>query len=269
MFVVTIMLFAFGLVIGSFLNVLIYRLPRGLNIAKGRSFCPKCKKKISWYDNIPLLSFILLRRKCRRCGKHISWRYPAVELLTAVVFVLVGLREIGEIGGIREIWGFVLSLTLVCTLIVVFFTDLETMIIPDEILVPAIIVFFVYKIGSAFPIPNIPASQGEQYLIPILFPALLSFLFLFLVYLITKRQGIGFGDVKFALLMGLSLGYPKIIVAFYIAFLTGALIGIILILFGKAKWKKKIAFGPFLCLGTFVSFVWGEQIARWAIQLLV
>jgi len=253
--------FVLGLVVGSFLNVLIYRLPRGLNAAKGRSFCPKCKKKISWYDNIPLLSFVLLKGRCRRCGKKISWRYPVVELLTAVTTILIFNLKFEifneflnyKVLNFQITIDLVLTLVLVYTLIVVFFTDLETMVIPDEVILPTSLLLLIrYGLTDYRLVTGISA-----------------FAFIGLIYLLTKKKGMGFGDVKFALLMGLALGYPNIIIAFYIAFLTGTLVGIILIVLGKAKWKNKIAFGPFLCLGTFVAYFWGNVVVNWAVRLFL
>jgi len=233
--------FVLGLCVGSFLNVLIYRLPKNLGFVKGRSFCPKCKHKLTWFDNIPLLSFLILKGRCRCCGKTISWKYPIVELLTGAVFLLSYLSNLS-----------CLSYLLFAGLIVVFFIDLEHQIIPDEIVIPFSLFFLIY-----FLVVN-PNLLITNYLIAGFF----SFLFLYFIYLITKGKGMGFGDVKLAFLMGLVLGWPKIIVAFYLAFLTGAIIGIILILLKKSKLKQKIAFGPFLCLGTIIAYLWGEQIIK-------
>ncbi len=228
-----------GLLIGSFLNVVIYRLPRKLSIVWGRSFCPKCKKKISWFDNVPLVSFILLKGHCRHCHSPISIRYPVVELLTGVLFVLalssyLGIAQAG------------LTLILFSSLIAIFFIDLEHQIIPDEILLPVTALFILRSLFTA------------SYLL--LAIGLASSLFLFLIWLITKGKGMGLGDVKLAFLMGLVLGYPKIILAFYLAFLTGAIVGVILIIVGKAKFGQRIAFGPFLVLATLISCLWGEKI---------
>ena len=237
-----------GLVIGSFLNVVIYRLPRGLGFVRGRSFCPKCKHKINWFDNVPVISFLILKGHCRFCGKRISWQYPLVELLTGVLFYLSYLSHLSF-----------LSCLFICGLIVIFFVDLEHQIIPDEIVIPLSILFLVY-----FLMTN-PQLLITNYLIT----ALISFLFLYFIFLLTKGKGMGFGDVKLAFLMGLVLGFPKIVVAFYLAFLTGAFIGVILILLGKAKLKQKIAFGPFLVFGTIFSLLWGEKIVTLAEKVLL
>ena len=239
MIILNVVIFILGLCVGSFLNVLIYRLPKNLGFVKGRSFCPNCKHKLSWFDNIPLLSFLILKGRCRYCRSPISWRYPAVELLTGGIFLLSYLNNLS-----------CLSYLLFSGLIVIFFIDLEHQIILDEIVIPFSLIFLIY-----FLVVN-PKLLISNYLVAGIF----SFLFLYFIYLITKGKGMGFGDVKLAFLMGLVLGWPKIMVAFYLAFLTGAIIGIILILLRKAKLKQKIAFGPFLVLGTFIAYFLGDKI---------
>lgn len=236
-------MFVLGLAIGSFLNVVIYRLPRGMGFVKGRSFCPKCKKKINWFDNVPVISFLILKGHCRFCNKPISFQYPLIELLTGILFYLSYLSHLNF-----------LYYPLLCGLIVIFFIDLEHKIIPDKIVLPLIIIFTIYAILTA-----------DYWL---LLSAAGAFLFLFLIWLATKGKGMGFGDVKLAFLMGLVLGFPNIILAFYIAFLTGAFIGIILILGRKAKFGKPIPFGPFLAFATTLSYLWGENIIKAAEKLL-
>lgn len=255
-----------GLCIGSFLNVLIYRLPRGISVKRGRSFCPNCRKKISWYDNIPLLSFAMLGGRCRFCRSPISFRYPLVELITGLLTLLIFnskflISNQFLIFNFKTVADLVLTLLLVWGLIVIFFIDLEHQVIPDEILLPIILLFLVKQIlYSLFFIHNS--------LLIILLPPLLSFVFMFSIYLITKGKGMGFGDVKLAFLMGLVLGYPKIIVAFYLAFLTGAFLGLILVVVKKVKFGQKIPFGPFLVWGTTASILWGEEILNIARKIL-
>ncbi len=242
------LVFLFGLAVGSFLNVVIYRLPRDLGFVRGRSFCPKCKHKISWFDNVPLLSFVILKGRCRFCHSPISWRYPLVELTTALLtFQIFNLQfSIYNQFSIFQFLNLILTLILFWGLIAVFFIDLEHQIIPDEIISPLIIIFLLKVLLT-----------GNW---SCLLTAISSFLFFYLIFLITKGKGMGFGDVKLAFLMGLVLGFPKIIVAFYLAFLTGAFLGIILIIVGKAKLKQKIAFGPFLVSATAIAYLWGEKV---------
>jgi prepilin signal peptidase PulO-like enzyme (type II secretory pathway) len=255
--------FLISLCVGSFLNVLIYRLPRELNFIKGRSFCPNCRKTIAWYDNIPLFSFIVLKGRCRGCHSPISLRYPIVELLTAVITLLIlnfkfQIFNQFLVFNFKNILEVFLYLILVWSLVVIFFIDLEHQIIPDEILFPVIVLFLVFSLVTDYRV------LITNYLLP----ALGSFLFLFIIWAATRGRGMGFGDVKFAFLMGLCLGFPRVILAFYIAFLTGAMIGIILILVKKVKFGQQIAFGPFLAFGTFIALIWGENILKLVQKML-
>ena len=242
-----------GLAVGSFLNVLVDRLPRSKSIVKERSHCDKCKKTLKWYDLIPLFSFIILKGKCHYCSTPLSFYYPVVELTTGILFVVV-LFFVGSINVINFI-NFIFYLFLIGSLIVVFFADLKYGIIPDKIIFPAIAVSFLY-----FLINHSPASPtGGSLIINHLFSAVGASLFFLLLFLITKGKGMGFGDVKFAFLMGLILGFPNIIVGLYVAFLTGAIIGCILILWRKKRvFGTAIPFGPFLVIGTLVSIFLGN-----------
>lgn len=246
-----------GLCVGSFLNVIIHRLPKGMSVIGGRSFCPRCRKKISWFDNIPLLSFVLLAGKCRHCKKPISWRYPLVELITGILFVLEVFR-LGNLGdlGVLGVERLGIDLILVSSLIVIFFIDLEHQIIPDEIIIFDVAITLILLI-----------SQYPNILISNIFVALACSGFFLALHLITKGRGMGLGDVKFAFLIGLVLGFPRVVVCFYLAFLTGAIIGIILIIARLAKFGQQIAFGPFLSLAFLVTFFAGEKILWLAKQI--
>ncbi|RJQ37039.1 prepilin peptidase [Candidatus Microgenomates bacterium] len=252
-----IFLFILGLCIGSFLNVLIDRLPRNETILKGRSHCENCKKKLAWHDLIPLLSFVLLKGKCRYCKSPISLYYPVVELMTGVLFVLVAINFQFSIFNFQSnsnfqifnssLMALIFQLFIISSLIVVFFTDLKYGIIPDKIIIPSILIslFYFFIIYNSLFISHLISGIG-------------AFLFFLLLFLITRGKGMGFGDVKFSFLMGLFLGYPKIGVAFYIAFLTGAFVSLILISWRKKEIKATIPFGPFLVIGTLVSMFAGE-----------
>jgi prepilin signal peptidase PulO-like enzyme (type II secretory pathway) len=237
--------FIFGLAIGSFLNVLIYRLPKSLSIS-GRSFCPKCKKKITWRDNIPLLSFIFLGGRCRYCHSPISWQYPLVELVTALLTTWVVYNKLVYYTQVVPVF---FTLFICWVLIAIFVTDLKERIIPDQIVYPAILFSLLFILIYRAP-------EYKQYLAS----GILAAGFFWLLYLITRGKGMGLGDVKLAGMMGLVLGFPQIVVALYIAFLTGAALGVILMLIGKKKPKSQIAFGPFLALGTLISLFYGEII---------
>ena len=238
------LIFLFGLCVGSFLNVLIYRLPHFLTIA-GRSFCPKCKKRILWQDNIPLVSFILLGGKCRFCHSPISFQYPLVELGTGILTVFL-------------FWFYsynffylIFNLLIFYALIVVFVSDWRYQIVPDQVIYPAIgISLAKLAIFDGFRLNFFLSGFGAG-------------LFFLILYFATFQKGMGMGDVKLAFLMGLILGFPKIILALYLSFLTGAFFGVILILVGKKRFGEHVPFGPFLCGATFISLFWGEEIIKW------
>jgi leader peptidase (prepilin peptidase) / N-methyltransferase len=259
---ILVFIFIFGLFIGSFLNVLADRLPRGETVVGGRSHCEVCKKELEWYDLIPLLSFAFLKGRCRYCHTRLSLRYPAVELTTGILFVLVYLflaRDsiLYQVLSIKYLVELLYYLFIISCLIVVFFADLKYGIIPDKIIFPAIIISAIYLI------------LNTQYLLPHVLSAVGACLFFLMLFLVTRGRGMGFGDVKFAFFMGLVLGYPNIIVGLYIAFLTGAIVGCILILWRKKKLKgASIPFGPFLVLGTVLAMFGGDFILQRIMSVL-
>lgn len=229
----SVLIFVLGLVFGSFISALSWRFPKGLSIARGRSICPNCKKQIIWYDNIPVFSYILLAGKCRHCKKPISLRYPVIELSTAIGFTLIGFQFI--------------PLILFFLLEIIFIIDLEHQIIPD-IFVFAGILLFLFTVGNS--------------LLTVLFSGFICATFLMLIHLVTKGHGMGLGDVKFAVLGGIIVGLPLSPVWLFVAFLTGGITGIILIISKKARFKSKIAFGPFLILAIPITLVFGRTILR-------
>lgn len=268
------LLFILGLCVGSFLNVVIYReitaeekkskkkeqrkkisafLPLWVF---GRSYCPNCKKLIKWYDNIPLLSYFLLKAKCRHCQKKISFQYPLIEFLTAAQFTWIYFLIKSNLSFLSRFEGFYSSLILFIWLIlsscflVIAVTDFKSQLIPDTALITAIIavllkIFIDYRFTGMIDFSCFTA-------------AILAGGFFLFLFMITKGKGIGFGDVKLVFLIGLILGFPKIIYALYFSFLTGAAIGVILIFIGKKTWKSKIAFGPFLIAGTLFALFFGN-----------
>jgi len=190
-----------------------------------------------------------LRGRCRFCKKRISFRYPFVELLTGILFVLAAFR-LGDLGNLSYLSHLVVDWALISALIVVFFTDLENQIIPDQIIFLAI---FSSSLSSLI--------TNYKLLITSFLPAAtISALFFWSLYLITKGKGMGFGDVKLAFLIGLVLGFPNAVIAFYLAFLTGAIVGVILILVKKVKFGQQISFGPFLATATLVTIFFGNRI---------
>jgi len=245
-----IIIFIIGLVVGSFLNVVIYRMRELHTVIATRSHCPKCKREIAWYDLIPFLSFLILKTRCRVCGKPISWQYPLVEIGTACLFLAL-------------YWKFGLSVSLFFSslvstfLIVIFVYDLKTMLIPDEMLYPAIVITLIYlAFGSA---SNFKFS---------LYGVLIAVGFLGIIYLIGRGKWMGFGDVKLAVLLGLVSPFPEIFVTLFSAFLIGSIVGILMIIVGKKTFKSEIPFGPFLILGLYISIFWGEKILGWYLNMI-
>lgn len=234
--------FLFGLVIGSFLNVVIDRLPSGENIVWERSRCDFCKKKLRWYELIPVVSYVLLGGRCLRCKKHLSPQYPIVELVSGVGFVFLFLHA-------QTTGAFVFATTIFCLLLSFFVIDIKHQILPDQIMIALFlgIAAMAYFVSPEQRIANFWAGIGAG-------------MFFLLLWLITKGRGIGFGDVKLSFLLGFLLGYPGIIISLYTAFLTGAISGVILIVSRRAKMKSRIAFGPFLIAGATVASLWGEKI---------
>lgn len=225
--------FVLGLILGSFATVLIWRIPKGLSIG-GRSVCDKCKGKIAWFDNIPLLSFVLLSGKCRKCKGKISLRYPFVELLTAVIFVLLFLKF-----GLS--YQMLLFTLLSPILISIFFIDFDHQIIPDNL------IFW----GIGFSLLYLVLVNPELFYSSI-FAGLLSSFIMLLLHIITKGRGMGLGDVKLALLGGIICGFANLFHWLFWAFLTGGAVGCILVLIKNYNLKSKIAFGPFLIFALFL-----------------
>ena len=255
-FLIYLSIFVFGLIFGSFLNCVIYRLHSGESFLKGRSFCPNCQHILSWPDLIPVFSFLILKGKCRYCHKPISLQYPLVELATGTVFLLIFWNL--EFG----IWDLLFRLLISCFLIIIFVYDLKHYIIPDQVIYPAIVIAFLYNIYQ-FTIDN------QQLTINNFLSAFGAAAFLLTIVLISYEKWLGWGDVKLAFLMGLFLGWPKILLALFLAFFIGAIIGIELIILGKKTLKSEIPFGPFLVSGTFLALFFGQKILDWYLNLFL
>jgi len=258
------LLFFFGTLVGSFLNVLIDRPARGETVVWGGSYCESCHHKLACYDLIPLFSYLRLRGRCRYCHSPIPFWLPVVELTTGLTFVLITylffpLGAGGELPLINVATLFY-NYVLAGLLLVIFFADLKYHLIYDQIIYAAVGLALLYRILSFFSFPGYQFLTSNYHLLSALAAALFFYLFYFLGPRIFHQDTMGLGDVKLAFLMGLLLGYPKIIIALYLAFLTGALTGVILILGKKAKMKSQIPFGPFLVASTFISWFFGEQI---------
>ncbi len=221
---------------------------------KGRSFCPNCKHTLAWYDNIPVLSFLILGGKCRYCGKKISIRYPLTEIATAALFVILYLLFVSCPGSIylctfrRSMDFFALPFLMGIMLLVVaiFIIDLEHTIIPDELVFIGFVISFLVFLGY----------DMDLYLR--LISAFSTSLFLLLLNLITRGKGMGLGDVKFALLAGLFFKPQEAVIWLFMSFMLGALVGVVLILLGKSKFGSRIAFGPFLAVSFIITLIFGS-----------
>jgi leader peptidase (prepilin peptidase)/N-methyltransferase len=235
-----------GLVFGSFLNVVIYRIPRGLSILKPGSFCPNCNSPIKWYDNIPVLSFFLLRGKCRNCKKSISLRYPIVEILTAIAFLLVYKKFYFSF----QFFG---SIIFALSLIALAFIDLEHKILPDKITLSGFIFFLFYSLSN--PSRKIMDSIGGA-----LIGAGSLLLIYLLYYFIRKEEGLGFGDIKMMLMIGAFLGTEKTFLTLIIASLLGSIVGLLIAIIMRKGMKYALPFGVFLSIGAFISLLWGNEI---------
>lgn len=237
-----------GLIIGSFLNCLIWRIYKEESIG-GRSYCPKCRKQIDWYDNIPLLSFILLRGRCRHCHAGISSQYPLVEFATAVLFLMIFIKD-------SVSPDFTLLLLrdwfLIITLIIIFVYDFRWQLIPVNIL---------WVMSAAMFILNL--FLGFSYLNIIIYGSL-GALFFLIQYLLTKKKGVGEGDIWFGLFLGISFpSASQLILLLISAYFLGSIIALSLVLLKKTKFKARIALGPFLALGALVALFFGPAIIEW------
>lgn len=250
------LIFVTGLVVGSFLEALTYRFPRGIDIRKGRSFCPHCKKNIAWFDNIPLVSFIALRGRCRYCDKKISFRAPLLELIVGLLFlagfIFIDICGHGYLAQAcfwnNSLGAFALPfmLSVAAILVAIFVIDIENQIIPDKLVS---ILFFITLTAVFISGANMFRS---------VFAGMASSVFLLGLHLITGGRGMGLGDVKLAIPAGVILGWPSSLVWLFLSFIIGALVGVILIGLGKTEFGKKIAFGPFLITAFFISLYYGE-----------
>jgi len=238
-----------GLCVGSFLNVVIARLPAGRSIAHPASACPRCGKAIAWYDNLPVLSYALLRGRCRNCRESISWRYPAVEIACGMLFALAYRRfELGT--------ALASALILLAGLVAITVIDLDHQIIPDVLSLPGITVGVLFSLA--------PDGIGWA-------PALLGVLLgggVFLVIIVAStlvigQAGMGVGDVKLGAMLGAFLGWKLVLLSILLSVLLGGPLAATLLATGRKGRTDPIPFGPFLALGGLISLFWGEAVLAW------
>jgi leader peptidase (prepilin peptidase)/N-methyltransferase len=237
-----------GLCVGSFLNVCIYRLPRGQSIMSPPSRCPQCGRSLRWFDNIPVLSWLALRGQCGQCGAPISMRYPVIEIVTALVWLLVAWMT-------PPGWLLASRLVLATALIVLFMIDLEHQLLPNAITLPGIAVglafSFVAPPGPIDSLIGIVVGGGILYAIAAGY------------YFLRKEEGMGMGDVKMLAMVGAFLGWRAVLLTLVLASFAGAVLGVIIMTWQRGDMKYALPFGTFLALGTLVSMLVGEQILTW------
>ncbi|MEK7480641.1 MAG: prepilin peptidase [Patescibacteria group bacterium] len=255
--------FLLGLIVGSFLNVVIVREGTGKSVFKGRSRCFACGHVLAWYELIPLVSFVIQKGRCRACSAKISWQYPIVEFLTGLIFVGIWWKAQQNfqfsIFNFQTIFYFLFSIFLI--LIAVY--DFRTKIIPDRFVYPLIVLGFFYSIFIAYHLPSpIPHIFNDM------LAAVSAAGFFALLWLISRGRWIGFGDAKLTLGLGFFLGWPLILEALLFAFWSAALVGIVLMIGKGYSRKSEIPFGPFLALGAFAAFLIGERVLIWYINVV-
>ncbi len=246
----------FGLIVGSFLNVLIYRLPRKIGFVASRSQCRHCGHQLKWYHNIPVLSFIVLRGRCGFCCEPITWRYPLVEIVNALLWVFL-FNEFGLS------WSFAVYAATASTLVAVFFIDLDFQIIPDSLTLPGIAVglavsFLPQGIGIFNSLLGMIVGGGALYMIALLG----DWLF--------KKESMGGGDIKLAAMLGTLVGWQKIL----LIFMGSAVIGLVISLFmmtvsARLRKERVVPFGPFLALAALMAIAYGDRIIHFYVHTIL
>jgi leader peptidase (prepilin peptidase)/N-methyltransferase len=247
-------IFIFGICIGSFLNVCIYRLPESKSIVHPRSACPDCGALIRFYDNIPIFSYIALRAKCRQCGAPISLRYPVIEFISGIFAVGVFLKFGISVEAL-------IYYIFIAALLVITFIDIDHQIIPDVISLPGIPIFF----AASFALPNMTFVDS---ILGILIGGGSLYLVAWLYHLITRKEGMGGGDIKLLAMMGAIIGWKGVLFTIFTASAVGTLAGLVVILKSGKTMKLKIPFGPFLAIGAIAFIFFGPQLIAWYFNLL-
>jgi len=248
-YLLAVVAFVFGALVGSFLNVCIYRLPKDESVVFPPSHCQNCDYKIRWYDNIPILSYLALRGRCRQCGTGIAIQYPVVEFLNGALTVALFLKF-----GLGLVFG--VLFVLCSALVVITFIDLEHQIIPDVISLPGIVVGF----ACSFLFPNFGWMNS---LIGIVAGGGSLLLVAYGYQLIAKKDGMGGGDIKLLAMLGAFLGWKGVLFIIFSASLIGSAVGVTLMLVQKKDSTLAIPFGPFLASGAVLYIFFGQQIIRW------
>jgi prepilin signal peptidase PulO-like enzyme (type II secretory pathway) len=265
-FIKTATIFLTGLCMGSFLNVLVDRGQKGESLL-GWSQCDHCGYRLRWYDNVPILSFLFLRGRCRKCGQKLSWQYPIVELGMGLLFLIVGYK-IGFLDLVLvdqtyfDTWESLFIVLTVFLLAAVFLWDLKYMVIPNELVLAGLSVAFFYSIYQQF---NLGTSWFDIYspVISGLVGSLIVSGFFYLLYFFSKGKWIGGGDVKLGLWIGWLSGWQMAYLMLLVAYVLGAAVSVALLALKKKKMNSQVPFGPFLILGCLIVLFWGESVIQW------
>ncbi len=253
-------IFILGLFIGSFLNVVIYRLHRGEKFITGRSKCLFCGHKLYTKDLVPLFSFLLLKGRCRYCKQSFSKQYFLVEFITGIVFSLIFLVTFPNQSFLNfeslVLFQMIAWWIIACFLIIIFIYDAKYYLILDKVSVPAIFLALIFNL-----------ILGAN-ILSLLFAGFLAGGFFLLQYSLSKGKWVGGGDIRLGFLMGVILGWPQILTALFIAYVLGSIISIILLISRQKHWSDKIPFGTFLSLATIITMLYGEVLVNWYLSLL-
>lgn len=248
------LVFIFGICIGSFLNVCIYRLPESKSIVHPRSMCPSCGTLIASYDNLPIFSYMALRGKCRHCGARISFRYPAIEFISGIFAVGVFLKYGLSLEAL-------IYYTFIATLLVITFIDIDHQIIPDVISLPGIPIFF----AASFALPDVTLVES---IVGILIGGGSLWIVAQLYYVLTRKEGMGGGDIKLLAMMGAVIGWKGVLFTIFVASAIGTVVGMLVMLKTRTSMKLKVPFGPFLAIGAIAYIFLGPQLITWYFNLL-
>lgn len=243
-------IFLLGASVGSFLNVLIYRLPKREKIVFTRSICPICSHQLSFFDLIPVFSFFLLKGRCRYCRGKISFQYPLVEIITGLLFLFsfIQLSSQFSIFSLKFIILLLRDCFFIAVMIFIFIYDLKYMLIEDIVVIPAIVIIFLLNllIGRPFSL--------------IIFGGIIGLSFFLIQYFLTNKKGLGEGDLRVGLLIGVMFPFSKILITLFTSYLLGGIISLFLLISGKKKFFSRIPLGPFLALGSLLTLFFGEKI---------
>lgn len=251
--------FILGLFVGSFLNVVVFRLHRQETFVKGHSKCLFCGHRLYPKDLIPFFSYFLLKGKCRYCQHSFSKQYPIVELITSVVFVLIFIKIYPAVGvyslNILSLVQLIYWWVIASFLIIIFVYDLRFYLILDKVILPAVIISFLVNLFLGYNWLNL------------LLAGVIGGGFFFLQFIVSKGKWIGGGDIRLGFLMGLILGWPHILIALLLAYVLGSIISIFLLLGKRKGWSDQVPFGTFLTLATFISLLYGQELLAWYLRL--